>query len=204
MALNYINDKSAVTQEAYAAIEALCRFTAPHVEEGKIYENLFTQIADNTEVNQALIDQYFDECQQKDIDNITKVDHGRYIPHIIINFCANAIRLDGKGDAYAVICLTSAWYWLGHMAVLLNQHLINLDITERSKTHHRNHRSKTAFIHQVKGVEISPKNKLGLKGLNCFGEFNIDYTIDTLMKWYKEANPEFKARSGGDNRKSEQ
>ena len=204
MALNHINDKSAVTQEAYAAIEALCRFAAPHVEEGKIYGNLFAQIADNTEVNQALIDQYFNECQQKDIDNITKVDHGRYIPHIIINFCANAIRLDGKGDAYAVICLTSAWYWLGHMAVLLNQHLINLDITERSKTHHRNHRSKTAFIHQVKGVEISPKNKLGLKGLNCFGEFNIDYTIDTLMKWYKEANPEFKARSGGDNRKSEQ
>ena len=62
MALNHINDKSAVTQEAYAAIEALCRFAAPHVEEGKIYGNLFAQIADNTEVNQALIDQYFNEC----------------------------------------------------------------------------------------------------------------------------------------------
>lgn len=59
-------------------------------------------------------------------------------------------------------------------------------------------------MQQVKGVEINPKNKLGLKKLDCFGEFNIDYTIDTLMKWYKEANPEFKARSGGDNRKSEQ
>ncbi len=204
MALNYINDKSAVTQEAYAAIEALCRFTAPHVEERKIYESLIAQIADNTEVNQALIGQYFNECQQKDSHNIIKVDHGKYIPHIVINFCANAIRLDGQGDSYAVTCLTSAWYWLGHIAVLLNHHLINLDITERSKTHHKNHRSKNAFMQQVKGVEINPKNKLGLKKLDCFGEFNIDYTIDTLMKWYKEANPEFKARSGGDNRKSEQ
>ena len=92
MALNYINDKSAVTQEAYAAIEALCRFTAPHVEERKIYESLIAQIADNTEVNQALIGQYFNECQQKDSHNIIKVDHGKYIPHIVIDFCANAIR----------------------------------------------------------------------------------------------------------------
>lgn len=64
------------------------------------------------------------------------------------------------------------------------------------------HEAKMDFINQAKGVDINPKNRNGIMSLDFAGEFLPEYETGTLFRWYKEANPEFVAKRGGDNRKN--
>ena len=68
----------------------------------------------------------------------------------------------------------------------------------------KNHQAKLSFMEKAKGVEITPQNKNGIMSLDFVGEYLADNTLDTLFKWYKDANPSFKAKRGGDNRKANQ
>ena len=190
---------SPISTEATNAINALCLLLEPSINKMQVYSSLCQQIDDGVEINQALLDDYFSHCEQNN-EQIKNVNHGKFIPSIIINFCANAIRLDGVNNE-AITYLTTAWYWLGMMTVMLNEHSFDLELVEKSKSNRPDIHDKNDFCKWIIENEIYINNVTDLFDRPDIKSEWMGYEKETLKRWYKLVRTDAKLQRGAPKQK---